>query len=102
MDDKNLCLMLEQYVKQLLYEYIFSVILSLKYYIQSKGVCITMDIYVDADACPVVRIVETVAQKHGIPVTLLCTYFDPRKESRSWAFTARLWTTRKQSSKQQP
>lgn len=31
-----------------------------------------MDIYVDADACPVVRIVETVAQKHGIPVTLLC------------------------------
>lgn len=72
MDDKNLCLMLEQYVKQLLYEYIFSVILSLKYYIQSKGVCITMDIYVDADACPVVRIVETVAQKHGIPVTLLC------------------------------
>ena len=72
MDDKNLCLMLEQYVKQLLYEYIFSVILSLKYYIQSKGVHITMDIYVDADACPVVRIVETVAQKHGIPVTLLC------------------------------
>lgn len=31
-----------------------------------------MDIYVDADACPVVRIVEAVAQKHGIPVTLLC------------------------------
>ena len=31
-----------------------------------------MDIYVDADGCPVVRIVETVAQKHGIPVTLLC------------------------------
>ena len=31
-----------------------------------------MDIYVDADACPVVRIVETAAQKHGIPVTLLC------------------------------
>ena len=31
-----------------------------------------MDIYVDADACPVVRIVDTVAQKHGIPVTLLC------------------------------
>lgn len=31
-----------------------------------------MDIYVDADACPVVKIVETVAQKHGIPVTLLC------------------------------
>lgn len=31
-----------------------------------------MDIYVDADACPVVRIVETVAQKHGIPVILLC------------------------------
>lgn len=31
-----------------------------------------MYIYVDADACPVVRIVEAVAQKHGIPVTLLC------------------------------
>lgn len=29
-------------------------------------------IWVDADACPVVRIVEQVARKHGIPVTLLC------------------------------
>ena len=32
----------------------------------------TMQILVDADACPVVRQVETVARKHGIPVTLLC------------------------------
>ena len=31
-----------------------------------------MHIWVDADACPVVRIVEQVARKHGIPVTLLC------------------------------
>lgn len=31
-----------------------------------------MHIWVDADACPVVRIVERVAGKHGVPVTLLC------------------------------
>lgn len=31
-----------------------------------------MQIYVDADACPVVRIVEKVAEKYGIVVTLLC------------------------------
>ena len=31
-----------------------------------------MHIYVDADACPVVRIVEQVAQKYKIAVTLLC------------------------------
>ena len=31
-----------------------------------------MHIWVDADACPVVRIVERVARKHGVPVTLLC------------------------------
>lgn len=31
-----------------------------------------MQIFVDADACPVVRIVEKVAQKYGIAVTLLC------------------------------
>ena len=29
-------------------------------------------IYVDADACPVVRIVEEIAVARGIPVTLLC------------------------------
>ena len=29
-------------------------------------------IYVDADACPVVRIVERVARDHALPVTLLC------------------------------
>lgn len=29
-------------------------------------------IYVDADACPVVPIVEEIAQKYGVPVTLLC------------------------------
>lgn len=31
-----------------------------------------MRIYVDADACPVVRIVERVAKKYNIQVTLLC------------------------------
>lgn len=31
-----------------------------------------MQIFVDADACPVVRIVENVAEKYGIAVTLLC------------------------------
>ena len=31
-----------------------------------------MKIFVDADACPVVRIVESVAKKYQLPVTLLC------------------------------
>ena len=31
-----------------------------------------MHIYVDADACPVIRIVEKTAQKYNLPVTLLC------------------------------
>ena len=31
-----------------------------------------MRIYVDADACPVVRQTEQAAQRHGVPVTLLC------------------------------
>lgn len=31
-----------------------------------------MKIYVDADACPVVRIVEKVANKYDVPCTLLC------------------------------
>ena len=31
-----------------------------------------MTIYIDADACPVTRIAESIAQRHGIPVTLLC------------------------------
>lgn len=31
-----------------------------------------MNIYVDADACPVVKIVEEVAKKNNISVTLLC------------------------------
>jgi hypothetical protein len=29
-------------------------------------------IYVDADACPVVRIVEQLAEQYGVPCTLLC------------------------------
>ncbi|MDY3855068.1 MAG: YaiI/YqxD family protein [Butyribacter sp.] len=31
-----------------------------------------MQIFVDADACPVVGIVENIAKKYGISVTLLC------------------------------
>ena len=31
-----------------------------------------MTIYIDADACPVTRVAEDIARKHGIPVTLLC------------------------------
>ena len=31
-----------------------------------------MQIFVDADACPVVGIVEKIAEKYRIPVTLLC------------------------------
>lgn len=31
-----------------------------------------MRIWVDADACPVVRLVEWAAKRRGIPVTLLC------------------------------
>ena len=31
-----------------------------------------MKIFVDADACPVVRIVKKIAKKHQVPVALLC------------------------------
>ena len=31
-----------------------------------------MQIFIDADACPVIRIAEQVAKQHNIPVTLLC------------------------------
>ena len=31
-----------------------------------------MQIYVDADACPVVKIVENISKKYSVPVTLLC------------------------------
>ena len=31
-----------------------------------------MQIFVDADACPVVDIVEKIAKEHNVPVTLLC------------------------------
>lgn len=31
-----------------------------------------MQIFVDADACPVVDIVEDIAEKYNIPATLLC------------------------------
>jgi len=31
-----------------------------------------VQIFVDADACPVVDIIETIAEKYNIPTTLLC------------------------------
>ena len=31
-----------------------------------------MEIFVDADACPVIKIVEKVAKEYNLPVTLLC------------------------------
>ena len=31
-----------------------------------------MKLFVDADACPVVRIIEKLAKKHKVPCTLLC------------------------------
>ena len=31
-----------------------------------------MQIFVDPDACPVVGIIETIAEKYNIPTTLLC------------------------------
>ena len=31
-----------------------------------------MKVYVDADACPVVGIIEKVSKKYGLPVTLIC------------------------------
>ena len=32
----------------------------------------SMTLFVDADACPVTRIVEKVAKEYGLPVVLLC------------------------------
>lgn len=31
-----------------------------------------MQVFVDADACPVLSIVEKIAKEHKVPVTLLC------------------------------
>ena len=46
------------------------------YIFEKKGFYVVevncMQIFVDADACPVVRIVEEVAEKYRIDVTLLC------------------------------
>ena len=38
----------------------------------SRREVISIKILVDADACPVVRQVETVAKRHSVPVILLC------------------------------
>ena len=48
------------------------VVISLRFALHSgviKGEI--MQIFVDADACPVVGIVEKVAKEHSVPVTLL-------------------------------
>ena len=37
-----------------------------------KEELMTMTIYVDADACPVTRIVEKIAKEYRIPIVLLC------------------------------
>ena len=29
-------------------------------------------VFVDADACPVIRIIEKITRKHNVPCTLLC------------------------------
>ena len=49
------------------------VVISLRFALRSgviKGE--NMQIFVDADACPVVDIVEKIAKEHSVPVTLLC------------------------------
>ena len=33
-----------------------------------------MTIFIDADACPVTKIAENIAKKHGYPVTILCDH----------------------------
>ena len=40
-----------------------------------------MQIFVDADACPVVGIVEKVAKEHSIPVTLLQIKAEQKRQS---------------------
>ena len=42
-----------------------------------------MQIFVDADACPVVGIVEKVAKEHDLPVTLLCDHLHVCEEHSS-------------------
>ena len=37
-----------------------------------QKVKINMRVFIDADACPVVSIVENISKKYNIPVTLLC------------------------------
>lgn len=40
--------------------------------LNEKGKCRNVKIFVDADACPVVKETETVAEKYSVPVVLLC------------------------------
>ena len=47
-----------------------------------------MKILVDADACPVVTIVELIAQKYQIPVILLCDTNHILESSYSHIFSA--------------
>lgn len=40
--------------------------------VEIEWIEVIMQIFVDADACPVVGIVESLAEKYNIPTTLLC------------------------------
>ena len=40
--------------------------------VEIEWIEVIMQIFVDADACPVVGIVESLAEKYSIPTTLLC------------------------------
>ena len=51
-----------------------------------------MKILVDADACPVVTIVELIAQKYQIPVILLCDTNHVLESSYSQVVTVGAWT----------
>ena len=44
-----------------------------------------VQIFVDADACPVVGIVEKIAKEHNVPVMLLCDTFE--KELKNVLFS---------------
>ena len=50
------------------------VVISLRFALHSGIIKVgeNMQIFVDADACPVVSIVEAVAKKYRVAVTLLC------------------------------
>ena len=56
-------------LSQVQQEYLVDVIMT---WIQKRNGEALVQIFVDADACPVVGIIETIAEKYNIPTTLLC------------------------------